>query len=173
MHLLEIDMANDQRASVQFDQRGSRTKGGVLEKKNYKTFFRHQLNPLNQEARKEIQKKILSRSMSIEGKLKKRSGLMINGNLRSKRIVAVTNGNRAIKKPAPALKGSEPSTKRHSWPRSQEPRASSTLLSVRKDLLTNALGTRTRSNVESKSEPISKTVPILSTTVTASKAANL
>lgn len=166
-------MVNDQRASVQFNQRGSRTKGGVLEKKNYKTTFRHQLNPLNQEARKEIQKKILSRSMSVDNRVKKRSGLTVNGNQRIKRIVAVSNGNGTVKRQAPELNGSEPSTKRLSWPRSQEPRANSTLLSVRKDLLTNPRGTRTRSNVERKSEPISRTVPMLLTTATTSKAANL
>lgn len=160
-------MLTDQRANnVQFDQRGSRTKGGVLEKKNYKTFFKQQPNPLNQEAREEIQKKMLSRSMSAGNGARKRNSLIKNGDRPIKRITSVLNGNRTIKRLAPLSNGSEPPLKRFVSLRSLEPRGSSMQLSVRKDLMTHTMGGRTRSNLDRKSELIGKTVPTLLTTTT-------
>lgn len=61
LNKLEINMLTEQRAPVRFDQRGSRIKDGVLEKKEYHSFFRKRsINPLNKDVRngiKEISRK--------------------------------------------------------------------------------------------------------------------
>lgn len=110
LNKLEINMLTDERAPVRFDQRGSRTKEGVLEKKDYEKFFRNKrnINPLNNDARNEIEKKMLSRSWLNKHRPMPRSEMAKrSGSVRTRKVFMATT--RSAKTGIKAMATSKPS----------------------------------------------------------------
>lgn len=74
LEILRIDMHNEQMASMRFDERCSRTKGGVLAKKAYYVNKQRSVNPLNRRIRKEMLRKS-AQGNGVSRKIRNRDSL--------------------------------------------------------------------------------------------------